>query len=206
VPILSSYLPPPEARGASGTLGWVLAPVSIRRWLNRESSVGWRSALLLFGAAFGGAFVPVAIYDAMRVFAKRTVFTSDHVAMLLFSLLLFAISICAYSLWGVVATAACKDRRLGALTAVLVILALNVTGTYYAYNSDAFRRLQFLGHPLVALVSPVPAGISALWRTNTYSYWAESWSDPRYLIGAAFLYQVVILVGAMLSLRRRASG
>jgi len=202
VPVFTSYRPPKEAYRRP--LAWLLGPVSPRRWLLREANVGWRSALLLFGAFTVGMVLPYVITDVMGIAGGR-IFTDRTIAMLLFAVLLYAISICGYSFWGAAFSLAWRDRRIGAVLTVLLILALNTLAVYSEGSPYSFRKLKFLVHPLLVMTSPIPA----LGGGAQSPYWRWEWANPVYRFGLTLAYQVAVVVGALWYLRRvgkKASG
>ncbi len=199
IPIFTSYLPPAEA--GRNALAWLLGPISIRRWLQREANVGWRSVLLLFGAFVAGLVLPLVIAQATGMATGR-IFTSSAIAMLLFATMLYALSLCAYSFWGAAFSLAWKDRRISAMLTILAMLAVNVLAMYYQYSPYSFRKLQFLVHPALVMFSPLPAASAALGAGETTFYWERLWESPVWLFGISVGYQVTLIAGGLLYLKK----
>jgi ABC-type transport system involved in multi-copper enzyme maturation permease subunit len=199
VPIFTSYLPP--GRAYQNPIGWLFGALPIRGWLQRESNAGWRAALVLFGAFTAGTVLPYAIAEVMGV-AGGVIFTDRTIAMLLFAMMLYAISICGYSFWGAAFSLAWRDRRISAVLTVFLILALNTLAVYSQGNPYSFRKLKFLVHPLLMMTSPIPAASAALGGGTPSPFWWREWGDPRYRFGASSAYQVAVMLGALWYLRR----
>jgi hypothetical protein len=108
----------------------------------------------------------------------------------------------AYSFWGAAFAVAWKDRRASALLTLLVMLAMNALAMYNEYNPYSFRKLQFLVHPAVVMLSPLPAANAALTAGTSTFYWGKVWDDPVWLFGASVAYQVTLIAAGLLYLRR----
>ena len=199
VPVFTSYLPPAEA--GRNALAWLLGPVSVRRWFQREANVGWRSVLLLFAAFAAGLVLPLVIAQATGMATGR-IFTSSTIAMLLFAALLYALSLCAYSFWGAAFSLAWKDRRISALLTILAMLAVNVLPMYHQYSPYSFRKLQFLVHPALVMFSPLLAADGALSVGASTFYWGRLWESPVWLFGISVGYQVTLVAAGLLYLRK----
>jgi ABC-type transport system involved in multi-copper enzyme maturation permease subunit len=198
-PILTSYRPPKEAY--QRPLTWLLGPVSVRRWLRREANVGWRSALLMFGAYVVAMLLPYGIAQATGR-AGGVIFTGYTIGMLLFATMLYAVAIFGYSCWGAAFALAWQDRKIAGLFTVVVILALNTLALFGECSPMAFRKVQFLLHPLLLMTSPLPAAYRALGEGAYGHYWNYEWRSPIYLFVLSVLYQVAMVTGALWYLRR----
>lgn len=194
IPIFSSYLLP-AARERPPLTRWLLAPVPVRGWLRRDTNVGWRSTLVFFMTIALGGVLPVVIVNLTGL-SRGYLFTPETVGLLVYAVVLLAVSLFGYSAWGAAMSAAWRDRRVAALCTAMIIMALNVIGVYYLTNTDGFRRLPFLAHPILALGSPLPAALAAIGSSPGARYWAEAWRSPVYVIGVAFIYQAMVVVGA----------
>jgi ABC-type transport system involved in multi-copper enzyme maturation permease subunit len=200
VPIFSSYLVP--AAGERPPLArWLLAPVPAWRWLQRDANVGWRATLVFFAAVALGGVVPIAVVNLTGL-SRGYLFTPETVGLLVYAVVLLAVSLFGYSAWGAAMSAAWRDRRVAALCTVMIVMALNVIGVYYVANTDGFRRLPFLAHPVLALTSPLPAALAAINSSPGTRYFAEAWSSPVYVIGVAFIYQALMVTGAVYVLHK----
>jgi ABC-type transport system involved in multi-copper enzyme maturation permease subunit len=199
VPIFSSYLIP-RAGERPPLTRWLLAPVPAWRWLHRDTNVGWRATLVFFATIGLGGVLPSVIVNVTGL-TRGYLFTPGTVGLLVYAVVLLAVSLFGYSAWGTAMSAAWRDRRVGAMCTVMIIMALNVIGVYYLANVDGFRRLPFLAHPVVALTSPLPAALTAINPSSGPRYFAEAWSSPIYVIGVAFIYQALVVAGAFHVLR-----
>jgi hypothetical protein len=200
VPILSSYVVPPAAERPP-LARWLLAPVPVWRWLRRDANVGWRSSLLFFAAMVCGGLLPILIADVTGI-VRGPLFSPEGVGLFAYAIVLLAISLFGYSAWGAAMSAIWRDRRVAGFCTVLIIMALNAIGVYFVNTVDGFRRLPFLAHPVVALTSPLPAALAAVRSSPSVGHFADAWRSPIYVIGVAFAYQAMVVVGAFHVLRK----
>jgi ABC-type transport system involved in multi-copper enzyme maturation permease subunit len=198
VPLVSCYVPAP--REGEDALGWLVGRLPFRQWFQREANAGWRFVLLCFGAFVAAILLPLILTRVLKV-VSPPLFTSTGVAMLLFALMLYALSLTAYACWGAALTRAYRDRRIAAAVIFLLVLALNLLGVYSVSNPYSFQKVQFLIHPVLALTSPIPAAAAALGNLSA-PYWPKQWASPWYVIGLSTLYQVALLVGGWVDVRR----
>ena len=198
VPLVSCYVPAP--REGEDARGWLVGRLPFRQWFQREANAGWRFVLLCFGTFVAAILLPLILTRVLKV-VPPPLFTSTGVAMLLFAVMLYALSLTAYACWGAALARAYRDRRIATAVTFLLLLALNLLGVYSVSNPYSFQKAQFLIHPVLALTSPMPAVAAALGSLSA-PYWSKQWASPWYVIGLSTLYQVALLVGALGYVRR----
>ncbi len=194
VPIFTSYEPKP---GSAGARDLARAAIDPKRWLDREAASGGGFCLFMWLVALLGAFAAVLVallkpHGGVSVPAYLT-----NTPALGLALIIYALSIIAYSACGTVLAVVNKSRREVSLATMLLILFVN-SGAAYASGVHIMRKVPRAAPAVLA--SPAAAGSAVLAQGLGHSLWRRYSLDEAVVYGLG--YPLLLLAGARWYYRR----
>ncbi len=194
VPVVTSYEPKP---GASDSRRLARGAVDPKRWLDREAASGGGYCLLVWAVALLGAFAAIAIALVTRYAGVGLPTYLTNTPALGLALIIYALSIIAYSACGTVLAVVNRARREVALAMMLLILFMN-SGAAYAAGVHIMRKVPRAAPAVLA--SPAAAGSAILARGIGGSLWRRYSLDEAVVYGLG--YSLLLLAGARWYYRR----
>ena len=188
VPVSTSYPPNPDNGGPRRLDRAATDP---NRWLERDAATGGGFCLLMWLTGLAGAAAAISValvklHSQVKVPAELT--TTPALCL---SLVIYALSIMAYSAWGTVLAIVNKARREVALATMLFILFMNV-GAAYVFGVDITRRSPRVAP--VVLASPAAAASTVLSQSRGHSLWGRYTLEEGFAYGIG--YPLLLLGGA----------
>jgi hypothetical protein len=194
VPIFTSYDPKP---GVANPRDLDRAAINPARWFGRDAAGGGGYCLLLWAATLFGAFAAVTVALATRYSSVTIPAFLKTTPVLGLALIIYALSIVAYSACGTVLAVVHRSRREVALATVLLILFMN-SAAAFAAGVHLMRKVPRAAPAVLA--SPAAAGSTVLARRTGGSFWRRYRLEEGFAYGIG--YSLLLLGGAHWYYRR----